>query len=201
VLYVASYLVKDILWLRFITIVAGFVLLASYVLRPAPDWPAVYWNLLFSAINGYQIVLLLLERKPVLLTADEQEVYKLAFRSLTLREFAKLMKLAQWEAAPTGTHIVESGKAPDRMLVIVDGEAAVEVGGRAVARLRSGQFAGEMSFLTGKAPNADVVAVAPTRYVSWKQTELKTALERSADLRAAWQMVIGTDLVGKLQVA
>lgn len=63
------------------------------------------------------------------------------------------------------------------------------------------QFVGETSLLTGEAPNADVVTVAATRYVSWPQEELRRVLEGSADLRAAWQMVIGADLVGKLRAA
>jgi hypothetical protein len=201
VLYFLSYVVKDILWLRVLTVVAGTFLLAFYYFRPDPLWPAIYWNLVFSAINVYQIYALILERRPVRLSEEEQKLYQLAFRTLTPREFVKLLGLARWEDAPAAARIVETGRSLERTMVIVAGRAAVEVGGRKVAELEDGQFIGEMSFLTGEAPNADVVTLEATRYVSWPQDELRRVLKSNADLRAAWQMAIGTDLIGKLRAA
>ena len=62
VLYLASYLVRDILALRVLTVVAGLALLPFYILRADPIWVAVAWNALFIAINLLQIYRLLLER-------------------------------------------------------------------------------------------------------------------------------------------
>jgi hypothetical protein len=56
-----------------------------------------------------------------------------------------------------------------------------------------------MSFLTGHLPNADVVAVEPTRTASWNQKELHSLLANSLELRAAVQKAIGDDLVAKLR--
>ena len=201
VLYFVSYTVKDILWLRVLTIVAGCVLLAYYYLQPHPLWPAIYWNLLFTAINVYQIYVLVLERRPVQFNEEEERLYQLVFRTLTPRELWKLLKVARWEDAPAGTRLVARGEQLDRMMVLVGGRAAVEVGGRAVAELGEGRFVGEMSFLTGEVPNADVVTQESSRYVSWPKAELTRLLTGNADLRAAWQMVIGTDLVAKLKPA
>ena len=44
------------------------------------------------------------------------------------------------------------------LFVILEGEAAVRLDGQEVARLGRGEFFGEISALTGEAPNADVVA-------------------------------------------
>ena len=95
VLYLGSYLVKDILWLRLLTVVAGSVLLAYYVLLPMPLWPAIAWNCLFLAINVRQIHVLLLERRPVRFTAEELALYTLAFRSFKHREFSRLLRIAR----------------------------------------------------------------------------------------------------------
>jgi Popeye protein conserved region len=185
VLYLISYLVKDILWLRLVTVVAGTLLIVNAVITKMPE--SVAWNLLFTAINLYQSVLLILERRPVRLTEEEQRLYARVFRSLTPREFRKLLGLAQWEDAPPQERIVEAKKALDRMMVIVSGTMAVRVGEREVAELGEGRFIGEMSFISGENPTADVVTKDRARFVAWKKQELKKFLD------------IGGDLVAKLR--
>src|SRR5208282_3769354 len=110
VLYLCSYLVKDIFWLRALTVVAGLVLLSFYALQPTPLWAAIAWNVLFTVINVYQLYLLFLERRPVALGEQEQRLYRLVFRSLTPREFLKLLALGRWEEAPTNERLVEPGR-------------------------------------------------------------------------------------------
>lgn len=199
VLYLASYSVRDILWLRVLTVVAGATLIPFYYLQPEPLMVPIYWNCLFLAVNLYQIYLLLLERRPVQLSEEEQRLYKMAFRSLTPREFVKLLSLASWKKASAGQTIITPGQALDELSVLVDGTAAVDVEGEEIAELAAGRFMGEMSYLTGDIPNAAVVAKTDSRYVSWKQDALREFLENKLDLRAALQNIIGTDLVGKLR--
>ena len=201
VFYVLSYLVKEILWLRLLTVLGGVLLMAYYVLLPTPLWAAIAWNVLFLAINVWQIRILLLERRPVVFTPDELRLHQLSFRALTPREFAKLLKLARWDDIAADVEIVHHGSVLDRVMVIASGHARVNVAGVEVKELGPGRFVGEMSFLTGAPPNADVVAIDPVRTASWKQTELRAALRDNAELRAAVQMVIGEDLVAKLRPA
>ena len=201
VLYLFSYLVKDIFWLRLLTVAGGLVLLVFYVLQPTPLWPAIAWNVLFAAINVYQLYRLFLERRPVALAEQEQRLYQLVFRTLTPREFVKLMALGRWQDARATERLVERGQALDRVMVIAGGKTNVRVGDDTIAELGAGQFVGEMSFLTGQVPTADVVATEATRYVVWKKRELSAFLDANPALRAAIQLVIGTDLVGKLRAA
>jgi CRP-like cAMP-binding protein len=58
-----------------------------------------------------------------------------------------------------------------------------------------------MSFLAGTIPDANVVAMEPTRIVSWQNDVLRKLLGTSAELRAAVEQVIGEDLVAKLRPA
>jgi CRP-like cAMP-binding protein len=201
VLYVVSYLVKDILWLRLLTVVAGSVLLAYYALLPVPLWAAIGWNVVFLVINLRQIQLLLLERRPVRLSPEELRLHQLAFRSLTQREFAKLLRIARWESVAADQRFVTKGQPLDRIMVIADGRARVEIAAATAVELRPGCFVGEMSFLTGQTPNADVVAAEPSRLVTWPQSELRAFLGKDAELRAIVQMAIGEDLVAKLGYA
>jgi hypothetical protein len=198
VLYLLSYLVKDILWLRVLTVVGGLTIVAYYVFMPHPVWAAIAWNAVFLVINAWQIRLLILERRPVQLDPDSLTLYKLAFRSLTPREFVKVLKLARWSEAAPGEKIVARGEPLERIMVIASGRVRVEPPTGTGIDLRPGCFVGEMSFMTGERPTADVVAVDKTRLVSWPQEELRKLLESAVDLRAAVQGVIGADLVAKL---
>ena len=200
VLYLLSYLVKDILWLRLLTVVAGLLLMTWALLQPQPLWASLAWNSLFLAINVVQSWRLVLERRPVHLSERETLLYRLAFRALTPREFVKLLALGRWEEAKPETRIVERARALDRLLVIASGRTAVHLGER-VVELGEGRFVGEMSFITGEAPTADVVAVEAVRYVSWPKNELNAFLAQHPALRAAWQAVLGADLVSKLRAA
>jgi hypothetical protein len=197
VLYLVSYLVKDILWLRLVTVVAGTLLMVNAALTHQPE--SLAWNAVFTAINVYRSWLLILERRPVRLSAEEQRLYARVFRSLTPQEFQKLLRLARWEDAPPDARIVEQGRVLDRMMVIASGKMAVRVGERAIAQLGEGHFIGEMSFISGENPTADVVTVDRARYVAWQKEELKAFLAEHPALRAALQLIIGGDLVAKLR--
>jgi CRP-like cAMP-binding protein len=166
---------------------------------PRPIWAGVAWNILFVAINMRQIQLLLLERRPVKLRPDERLLYKQTFRRLTEREFAKLLAIGQWSEVGPGERIVQRGEALHELIVLASGRVRVEVDGKSTRELRAGCLVGEMSFPTGKAPNADVVAMERTRTVTWQDDVLRKLLETNADLRAGVQEVIGEDLSAKLQ--
>jgi CRP-like cAMP-binding protein len=195
----ASFVVKDILWLRVLTIGAGLMNLFVLVYRPVPLWEGVGWNLVFFTINVAQIRLLILERRPVRLRDDEQRLYHQVFRSLTPREFVKLLALGTWEERRPEETIVSSGKTLDRIMIICDGKAAVVRDGRTIVELGEGRFVGEMSFLTGQVPGADVETLTDTRLVAWPSEDLRKFLEGHAELRASMQTVLGKDLVAKLR--
>ncbi len=55
VLYLLSYSVKDMLWLRCLTVVAALCLLPYYYVQPVPLTAAIAWNMLFIGINLIQI--------------------------------------------------------------------------------------------------------------------------------------------------
>jgi hypothetical protein len=97
VLYLFAFMVRDILWLRILTVVAAACLIPYFYFRLEPLMTSIYWNLVFTALNIYWIGRLLLERLPVKLSADEQRLCELVFRTMTPREMIKVLKLATWE--------------------------------------------------------------------------------------------------------
>lgn len=62
------------------------------------------------------------------------------------------------------------------LFVILEGEAEVRLDGQEVARLGRGEFFGEISALTGEAPNADVVAKSFLRCLVIPDAELEPFL-------------------------
>ena len=200
VLYLLSYLVRDILWLRILTVVAICCLMPYYfTCGDEPLWAAIGWNVVFTGVNLFQIFLLVKERWPRQLKGLERALYDGPFHSLTPGEFIKLLKVGNWVDAEPGQVLVEDGSVVENMMVLAEGGAAVRAKDRVVATLAPGQFVGEMSFLTGDTAGAAVVASEPTKFFSWQQKELESFLAKNGELSFKVRGVIGRDLVGKLR--
>jgi hypothetical protein len=199
VLYLFSYLVRDILWLRLLTVVAGLALMPYFLLQSPPLLAPVAWNVLFTAINVVQIARLLYERRPVILTENQARLYQLTFRALTDREFLRLARIGAWRKRRPNERLVAQGVVVDELWCVLSGRLAVKIDGRVVATLEPGRFIGEMSYLTGAPTTASVEALEPTTCLSWTRAPLSKLLESDPSLRAAVQLVIGRDLVTKLR--
>lgn len=199
VLYLFSYLVRDILWLRLLTVVAIGILMTYFVLEG--QWVALGWNAVFLLINFTQIVRLLAERRPVELAPREERFYHLAFRALTPREFKKLVAIGQWSVERETAELVAEGATLDRLRVISEGRAAVRVGSDTVATLGDGHFVGEMSYLTGDPTCASVHATVETTCLSWDRAALERWLEANPAVQSSLQRIVGADLAGKLRRA
>lgn len=199
VLYLFSYSMRDILWLRILTIAAACFVFPYFYFQPEPLYAPIFWNLIFVALNLFWIIRLLLERRPVELTDDEQQLCQIAFRTLTPREMKKILKLSSWENAESGECFVSRDKPLEKLILIYSGAADVELDGSKVDTLQAGQFIGELSYFTDDVAAADVVATEATRYVSWPKDRLKSFLDDNSDLRAAFQIILGSVLAKRLK--
>lgn len=199
VLILLSFLFKDVLGLRLLSISASCCFILYFYFRPQPMLAPIGWNLLFMAVNGYQIGLLLAERRPVFLNAQEELVHRLVFHHLSPRDFLRLIRIARWHAAEEREIIVKHGETVKDMILIASGCMCVEAHGKSLASLEQGQFVGEMSFLTESPASADVFVEAGATYVCWPRKELKALLKQHPSLHAAVHSLIGHDLVRKLR--
>ncbi len=199
VLYLVAFMVRDILWFRILAVVAALCLISYLYSRPDPLMASVYWNLVFTAVNVYWIGRLLLERRPLALSAAEQRLCELVFRTMTPREMTTLLKLATWESAKAGECFVQRDKPLNRLMVIYSGRACADVDGRTVAELQPGHFIGSISYVTEETAPANVVAIEPTRYVSWPKSKLKNFMSKNPDLHSALRSTLAVDLTRWLQ--
>jgi hypothetical protein len=108
-LYLASYSVRDILWLRILTIAAAVLLIPYYYLQSQPLWIAISWNLVFVGINLFWVARLLLERRSVQLTEDEQRLRQFCFPLLNPADVARLCRMGTWEHIEAGTCLNTTG--------------------------------------------------------------------------------------------
>jgi CRP-like cAMP-binding protein len=76
-------------------------------------------------------------------------------RGPDLQEVANQM---EEERHTRGDRLLREGLSGNAFYVVVDGAAAVVIGGQERARLGAGEFFGEISILTGESAAADVVA-------------------------------------------
>jgi len=195
-LYLVSYSVRDVLKLRVATIFALFLLMIYY--QQNQLWTPLAYNLLFTSINILQTWRLVLERRPVRLRADQQRLYDAMFRSLRPRQFLALVGVGTVQQPREGEVLVEAEQRLDRLLLVTEGIATVEIGERTITTLGEGRFVGEMSWLTGDVPRARVVAGAGCSVVVWPSTKLRTFLEQNGEMRTVMQQLLGADLARKL---
>jgi CRP-like cAMP-binding protein len=92
-----------------------------------------------------------------------------------------------------------TGQAAGRLIVIHSGKACAVVDGRHVTELEPGHFIGSLSYVTEETAPSDVVALEPTRYVSWPKAKLKDFMSRNPELYSALKSTLAIDLTRWLQ--
>lgn len=200
ILYVCAYLVRDILWLRVLTVVATLCLMPYYFCcSDQPLLGPIGWCSLFTAINIVQIVMLVMERRPVFLGEEELQIYNRVFRSLTPREFMKLIGFAEHKRAAANQVLLQQGQPVEQLILISKGSGQVQIDGRHVAQVNAGQFVGEMGFLTRDDASATIIASVPSDYYCWPAKKLRNLFEENPQLSVKMQGVFGVDLIGKLR--
>ena len=201
ILYLFSFLVRDILWLRVLTVIAASFLIPYFYFQPVPLMVAIYWNLVFTSLNLFWIGRLLYERRPVKLSGNDLRLYQLVFRCLTPREMQSLLKLGRWEMAEPEQCFISQGDVLDRLMVICAGKACVMKDGKRLEELGDGQFIGGIPFITESTAPTDIIAIEQTYYMSWPKDTLNAFLKDKADLRSALQLTLGFDLTKRLQAS
>jgi len=199
ILTMAAYLLKDILWLRLLTILSCFAGIAfNYFVPATPLWSVIYWNILFALINIVQIAIIIKERTGIHFTEEEKELHDTLFKNFAPFEFMKLMRIGKWLEAKQGEILAAEKQSLNAVMLIYNGLVGVETNGKEVATLKDGNFIGEVSFITGGDATATVRALTPTRYIAWPKEAISQLLHRNPSMRFAMQSMLSTDLSKKL---
>jgi hypothetical protein len=199
VLTLVAYLLKDILWLRFLTILASIAgIIFNYFVPATPLWAVIWWNVVFIIINVVQILIIIKDRSGVSFTEEEQELYETLFKNFEPFEFMKLLRIGRWTNAKPGQSLTIEGQPVSDVILIYNGLVSIEVGGEEIRQMKDGTLIGEISFITGGVATATVRALEPTRYMAWPKEEMRHLLKRNPSMRFAMETVFSQELSRKL---
>ena len=77
ILILLSFLVTEIMYLRLLSIFGGFAFIGYFSLNfDTVQWSGILWNSLFIMINLYQVVQLVIERRPIKFNERELQIKK-----------------------------------------------------------------------------------------------------------------------------
>ena len=191
-----SFIVKDILYLRLVSILASlFSVFYNWVIPVEPMWIPIGWNFVFVALNLYHIAVLMYEKRPVKMNDKNAELYETLFKDMTPVEYLKVSKIAEWKTFKPGEIIIQEGMPVKDLHLIYNGAIDVVVKDKKVADLKDGQFVGEMSFLTEKPATATCVVKHDAELLVWRQREFKELLKRNPSLYYSIQSLLSAQLV------
>jgi CRP-like cAMP-binding protein len=198
ILLLIAYSVRDVLWLRLFAVSASLIAIPFYVLQPTVLWAPLAWSVVFAAINLFQSWLLFIERRPVKLTAEEEEVGRLALQGLPPRKILQVLSIGSWITAEVGERLIERGKLPDSVSLIVRGKVRITKDGHMLGELIPGDIVGSALILNGIPSNVDAVTVEPLRAMCWQIGTLQKYLSANPETRTVMQRHLARDLAGKI---
>lgn len=194
VIYLASYTVRNILSLRLLTVLAASLLMPYYAMQSVPLRAAIEWNAVFIAINCYWIVRLIVERRPMHFTPDEEQLRRLSFPSLTPHEARELFAMGAWDDLEPDASVIAHDREKGRFSVILRGATDVIYRGEKISELGAGQFIGTIDLHSDTLGDIDVLTRTATRMMCWPRSPLHAFLAQRPDVALAFERSVGFEL-------
>ena len=199
ILFLIAYLVRDVLWLRVITVVATVSMIVSYfLLWTSSSGVAIAWCFVVhdrkrraNCDSDSRAAARVSGRRGIAPVPHDVQVAQAARVSAS----ALHCRVA---ARRVGDELLAQQKPVPALMLLTTGRGIVELDGRHVADVFPGQFVGEMGYLTEQDASARVVASATTDYLAWPTAKLRSLLAAAPTLHVKFQAVLGCDLVSKL---
>jgi CRP-like cAMP-binding protein len=196
--FLVAFSVRDVLKLRILSLAADVIVLPYYYFQNIPLWPPIFWGVAFIIVNGVRIVTLTLERRAVILSDKEEELYRVAFSSIDKREFLKLASLARWVDFSPGDLIIQKGVQISDAIVLISGQAESVLSGKTMWVFHPGQLIGDASAYSGLVTPMDIVARGAARLAKWDLEHMREFTDSRPELRAKLLEIVSVDLAAKL---
>ena len=200
--FVAAYLVKDILWLRLLSIIGSLVVLPYYLLQSEPLWTPVFWAFVFVSINLFRAGPIFLGRRPAKLTADETALYSQAFSNLSTQQFRKLSAAGKWQDIEAGQQLQTDGDPATMVTAIASGKLEVSRNDKLLGGFGPGDLLG-ISCLLEDSRNAfhellDTRVSEPARVLQWDAGDLKKMMQANPEFDSVLSKLAASSLATKL---
>ena len=196
VVYLAAFIVRDILWLRLLIMISCALAICYGLLISAHAIAA--WNSVFLLINLVQAVILFVERRPTVLTEVMEDIYQFAFGVMTRKEFRRFWKTGQTKTFKDAVLCTE-GSVPEALMLLCRGTADVSKGNKKIATLEPFLFIGELSFLNNTTAMADVETNGEADLRCWSHPQLKKLEAKWPLIHQKLLLVLGQGLSRKIK--
>jgi CRP-like cAMP-binding protein len=140
-----------------------------------------------------------MERRPVVLSKDEQKLYSMGFGNLRPREFVSLLMAGEWRNPAAGEAVLIEGKPVSNICIAISGSLDVRKGGREVMALKPGCLIGTALALTGEPSPLAATFMEPACHFCWTLGNIRAFLDKRPDLRLTLQSLVNRDLAAKLE--
>ena len=196
-----SYWLTDIFWLRVVAVV-GLSLEILYFWHSGGDLrTGMGWDLIFIAINLYQLYRLVKDRLSLRLPEADRDLLRSVFTGLDDPQIARLLIAGEFCDFAGGTTLAAENEALDRIFFVCSGRARVMIGGREVSLLEKGSFVGEVAFLTDKRATATVIAEGDMRALAFGRGTLRQFFEKETEVAGLIDRLLGRELANKIKVS
>lgn len=195
-----SYMMRDIKWLRIVTIVAmvGDLFVYYNIRAGSPLWVQFGMSALIIVINAVMLFLLWKEKQAQHFQGDAGWLYEHVFGPLTPGEFRRVLKLGRWSHLQAGEYVLHKGAVVDQVGFVVNGRLDATWGDTLLNSVAPGGLVGEISYLTGKHASADVSAGTDTRLFVLTHGVLNQIKLERPDLHTKLMYVLGREVAQKL---
>ena len=189
--------IREVLWLR-TTLTAAQISLFSYHYFYAENTSAAFWTAIFVIVNTFNIIKILLDRRPKMIPDEIRDLYEGIFKSLNSNEFLYFWNMGTIHSV-TDEYLIRSGEHQNNLLLVLSGTADVEVNGNPIASLERAAFIAEISFLSGEPASADVHANDELIFISWESERLKNMRHENPTFWMKLQHALSEDLIKKVK--
>ena len=187
VLILCSFLVRDMLLLRVLSIGAG-VMFCLYFFHQGLMEP-IYWNTLFSIVNITQIAKTWYGRRKIPLCKEERFIHEHIFPTLQPVEIRDLYKEAEFHQKDAEDEISFRGLG-----ILIQG--TVESQERTFSQ---GGFWGTQSFLQRKESDHHGIAKKPVSCLTWPDPVLRQWLSRNPNRNNLLLRALSRDLLSQIK--
>jgi len=199
IVFLVAFSVRDVLILRILSIVGEALILPYYYFQDGTLWPPIFWSGAFIIVNAVRIVMIALERRSVVLSDKEEQLYRAAFSSIDKREFLRLVGLARWVDCSPGEVILQKGQQIADVIVLASGNVEAILGGKTRLAIRPGQLIGDVSAYSGLPSPVEAVVRDAGTLVKWDLRHFREFTASRPELRANLLRIVSMDLAAKLR--
>ena len=198
-LYVISYMLTNMIWLRVLAIIAAASTVPYFYFQVEPLWSALFWQGCFLTVNLVNLLVLLFRMRATHFDDEERQAYEIKFSDLKPHEARPIFKYAERVSLAAGTTLLREGEQNESLFLILEGDCSVIKNGKEVALLKPGHFIGELSFIGNDPVSADVVTAGDAKLMFWDRSRLGPLFRRHALYEAYFHSLCSHDVAGKLR--